>query len=97
MFRQAARGLAAVGVREDRHAWAGGFLVAYSVTVEVANRMRQGVGPLLAVIVAGNLASAMAIDHFGLLGMRRDAINWYKVGGAALLVAGAALMQIRSE
>jgi bacterial/archaeal transporter family-2 protein len=97
MFRQAARGLAAAGVREDLHAWAGGFLVAYSVTVEVANRMRQGVGPLLAVIVAGNLASAMAIDHFGLLGMRRDAINWYKVGGAALLVAGAALMQIRSE
>jgi uncharacterized membrane protein YdcZ (DUF606 family) len=54
-------------------------------------------GMLTPVQMATNKRGAMAIDHFGLLGMRRDAINWYKVGGAALLVAGAALMQIRSE
>ena len=76
-------------------AWLGGLCIAYSVTVEVANAMREGLGPIAGLIVASSLASAMGIDHFGWLGMRQESVNVWKIAGAILLVIGATLMQIR--
>ncbi len=78
-------------------AWLGGVYVAYSVTVEVANAMRNGLGPLAGLIVASSLASAMVIDHFGWLGMRQESVNGWKITGAILLVIGASLMQVRTK
>jgi transporter family-2 protein len=91
------RGQISQAPRAPWWAWLGGLYVAYSVTVEVANAMQNGLGPLAGLIVASSLASAMVIDHFGWLGMRQESINGWKITGAILLVIGASLMQIRTR
>ena len=91
------RGQISQAPRAPWWAWLGGLYVAYSVTVEVANAMQNGLGPLAGLIVASSLASAMVIDHFGWLGMRQELINGWKITGAILLIIGASLMQIRTR
>ena len=91
------RGQISQAPRAPWWAWLGGVFVAYSVTVEVANAMSNGLGPLAGLIVASSLVSAMVIDHFGWLGMRQESVNGWKIGGAILLVVGASLMQIRTR
>ncbi|HYE17027.1 MAG TPA: DMT family transporter [Tepidisphaeraceae bacterium] len=76
-------------------AWVGGFLIVYAITTQILNARQEGAGAVIALVVAGQLAAALVIDHFGWLGMKREAINWWKVLGAVLLVAGAWLMQVK--
>ena len=50
-----------------------------------------GAGGLTAVTIAGQLALAVVIDHFGWLGVARSPITASKVLGIALLALGDAL------
>jgi transporter family-2 protein len=43
------------------------------------------------MVIAGNLVMATLIDRFGWLGNERIELNWARVLGLLLLVAGAAL------
>jgi len=74
--------------------WAlvGGLLGAVYVTVAILTVRTLGVSGLTAIVIAGQLAAAVAIDRFGLLGIARQPISTGRIVGLGLLVAGVALV-----
>ena len=51
-----------------------------------------GAGGVTAATIAGQLTIAVVVDHFGWLGVERQAINLARVCGILLLAAGVALV-----
>jgi transporter family-2 protein len=83
-------------VAEARHlSWyylTGGVLgVAYVTTVLVTVRS-LGAGGVVAATISGQLTMAVAIDHFGLLGVERDPVSALRLLGVALLALGTFLV-----
>lgn len=73
--------------------WVGGLLSAFAVVVSVIGLPKAGAGAIVAATVFGQLAAAVAIDHFGWLGVQRAPVNAWRIAGAMLLLVGALLMQ----
>ena len=69
--------------------YTGGLLGAFVVTVTLISVTQIGAGNMFVLIVAGQLVTAVLMDHFGVLGMKPDPINLQKFFGICLLVAGA--------
>lgn len=93
----AARGELAGAMAAPWWAWLAVVLIVFAIAIQVINAEQEGAGPLIALIVGGQLVCAMLIDHFGALGMERDPIRWWKVAGALAMVGGAAVMQIKGK
>ncbi len=66
-----------------------GVLIVYAV---VASIPRLGVAVATTVIIVGQVATALLIDHFGLFGLKEVPFTWWKVLGLILLAAGAGIM-----
>ncbi len=73
----------------------GGFIGAYFVTVALYCAPRIGMTTLMVSIVAGQLAGALALDHFGLLGLRTRPVGPAQAAAALLIVAAVWLVQSR--
>ena len=73
--------------------WTGGVLGAFYVTAVVLLTPRLGVGATLALLVAGQMGAALAMDHFGVLGLAARHVSGGRILGAALLVAGVVLIR----
>ncbi|HVG17701.1 MAG TPA: DMT family transporter [Blastocatellia bacterium] len=73
--------------------WTGGLLGAFFVTASVIVAPRLGAAITVALIIAGQLLVALALDHFGLLGFPERPLNGWRVLGAILLVIGVALIR----
>jgi transporter family-2 protein len=54
---------------------------------------RLGVATTIALVVAGQMLAAVALDHYGLLGVPVRPVNAWRGLGAALLVAGVVLLR----
>lgn len=74
--------------------WAvvGGLLGAVYVTVAILTVRTLGVSGLTAIVIAGQLTAAVAIDRFGLLGIARQPIGAGRIVGLVLLVVGVVLV-----
>jgi transporter family-2 protein len=70
----------------------GGLLGAVYVTVALITVKTLGVSGLTATVISGQLAAAVVIDRFGLLGVAKQPIGWTRIAGLALLVAGVFLV-----
>ena len=75
------------------YAWLGGFYGAFLVAVAAFGAPRVGVGVLLTAAIGGQLAAALVLDHFGLLGLARHPITLTRALGFVLVVVGAALVR----
>lgn len=75
------------------YAWVGGLYGAFFVAVAAFVAPRIGVGALLTAAVAGQLAAALALDHYGLLGIEPRPATAMRVLGLMLVFAGAALVR----
>ena len=73
--------------------WSGGVIGAFFVTITVFLAWRLGATTMFALLVAGQLAASLALDHFGLLGYPVQQLNWQRVLGVALLMAGVVLVR----
>lgn len=73
--------------------WLGGVLAAGYLAAVVTVAPRLGVGLTTALILVGQLVTALAIDHFGAFGAPQQSINVWRVGGLALMVAGVAVVK----
>jgi len=71
----------------------GGFFGAFLVSVIIIASPKLGIAPFFAIMIAGQLITAMILDHYGLIGFSVQPINWYKILGAVFLVAGAILIK----
>lgn len=70
----------------------GGLLGAFVVTVVLLSVKEVGASNMFVLIVAGQLLTALLMDHFGILGMRMNPVSFQKIAGIALVVAGAYLV-----
>lgn len=75
------------------YAWFGGLYGAFFVAIAAFAVPRIGVGSLITIGIAGQVAGALVLDHFGLLGLPRDPVSLTKLLGAALVIAGVVLVR----
>ena len=73
--------------------WTGGALGAFFVYATVVLTPRLGVATSLAVILAGQLVSALLLDGAGVLGLATREVTPGRLAGVALLAAGVFLVQ----
>lgn len=87
-------GLTGIGHANRAPWWAllGGLLGAFYVFVALLTVRTLGVSSLTAIVVAAQLAIAVAIDRFGLLGIAKQHIAAPRIVGLVLLVVGAVLV-----
>jgi transporter family-2 protein len=74
--------------------WAliGGLLGAFYVTVALLTVRTLGLSGLTAIVVTGQLAIAVVVDRFGLLGISRQHIDAPRILGLVMLVVGVVLV-----
>jgi bacterial/archaeal transporter family-2 protein len=88
------------GVREALHEpawlWLGGVMSVFIVLAITVAAPRIGVTATIGLVIAGNLAMAVVIDRWGLLGQDEIPISWQRVVGLVLLAAGSALTLART-
>lgn len=73
-------------------ALAGGILGAVYVTVALLTVRTLGVSGLTAIVVSGQLAIAVVVDRFGLLGITKQHIGASRVAGLVFLMVGVVLV-----
>ncbi len=72
--------------------YTGGLLGAFVVTVTLISVTQIGAGNMFVLIVAGQLVTAVLMDHFGILGMEPKPVTLQKLAGIALIILGAYLV-----
>jgi bacterial/archaeal transporter family-2 protein len=74
--------------------WAliGGVLGAFYVTVALITVRTLGLSALTAIVVSGQLAIAVVVDRFGLLGITKQQIGTPRIIGLAFLLVGVVLV-----
>lgn len=76
--------------------WLGGGTVgAFFVTTALIVAPRIGAAYWVALIVAGQMAASLLLDHYGLVGFAKREIGWEGIVGALLVICGVALMSLR--
>jgi transporter family-2 protein len=84
-------GLAAV----PAWAWLAGLLGAGYVAATTVLGPRLGAAVLLALVLCGQMAAALLVDHYGAIGFPRNPVTAARLIGAALLVVGVLLIMRR--
>lgn len=72
--------------------WTGGLLGVVYVMAIAFSLQRVGAASLFALVVAGQLLTALLYDQLGFLHLHRSSFSLTKAAGAALLVLGAYLL-----
>ena len=73
--------------------WTGGFMGAFLVAVTVLLAPKLGATTMIAFFVAGQMAASLILDHFGLIGYHGHPVNFWRLTGAGLLVAGVIMIE----
>jgi transporter family-2 protein len=73
--------------------WAGGLLGAFYVTVIVLAFPRLGPGLTFGLVVAGQMVISLMLEHFNILVANPSPINYMKVLGIALIIAGVVILR----
>jgi len=76
-------------------AWFGGLLGAAYVASTTVLGPRLGAAALLGLTLAGQMAAALLVDHYGVIGFPQSPVTPARLLGAALLVAGVLLIMRR--
>ncbi len=76
-------------------AWIGGLagVIVLSAMATVAPRI--GAASMMALIMTGQVITALTIDRMGWFGVQPQALSLHRLGAAALLIAGAGLMSLK--
>ncbi len=72
--------------------WTGGVMGAYLVAASIFLVPIVGASVLVALILAGNLAAAVVLDHFGLIGFKQRSVNIQRFLGIVLLMVGVGVI-----
>jgi bacterial/archaeal transporter family-2 protein len=73
--------------------WFGGLFGAAYLAIAIVLLPRLGAATVVALVIAGQLASSLLFDHFGWFGLPVQAMDLRRATGALLLVAGVVLMR----
>lgn len=72
-------------------AWLGGLMGAFFVVTATLTVHKLGAAGLSAIIIAGQLLSALALDHYGVLGVSHG-LSLSRIAGTVMLLAGVYLI-----
>lgn len=72
--------------------WVGGLMGVFYLSATVVAAPRIGVAATFGLVVAGQIVTAMTMDHFGLLDVPVNAVTGWKLLGAGLVVAGVVVL-----
>lgn len=72
--------------------FSGGLLGAFVVTVVLLSVQEIGAANMFVLIIAGQLFTAVLMDHFGVLGMKESPLTLQKMVGVVCLIVGAWLV-----
>lgn len=70
----------------------GGFLGALFVTLTIMAVPRIGTASAMAATITAQLLTGLALDHFGIFGLRTVPVDGKRALGVALLLVGAGLV-----
>jgi transporter family-2 protein len=73
--------------------WTGGILGAFLVFVTIVAAPKLGAATLMAVLVAGQMAASMVLDHYGLIGYEIRPVTVWRVIGTFMLIGGVVLIR----
>src|SRR5262245_4362738 len=69
-------------------AWGGGILGGVFILLVILLLPSLGAATLLALVVAGQMATAVTMDHFGVFGLETHPVSMSRLIGIALVLAG---------
>ena len=75
------------------YAWVGGLYGAIFVVAAAWGVPRLGVATTITLMVAGQLLLSLFLDHFGVMGVPKQPMNFGKIAGVALVLAGVLLVR----
>jgi bacterial/archaeal transporter family-2 protein len=75
-------------------AWTGGLFGAIYIAISILLVPRLGAATFVALLVAGQMLSSLAFDHYGLFGIVQHAAGPARLLGAVLLIAGVVLIRL---
>lgn len=75
------------------YAWIGGLYGVIFVVAATWGVPRLGVALTITLMVAGQLLISLILDHLGAFGAPRQPINWGRIGGVALVIAGVVMVR----
>jgi len=84
---------AAVMARVPWWAWTGGFFGAVFIAISILVAQRLGAAALIALLVTGQMVAAIALDHYGWLGLTQRPIDLPRLIGVCLLIGGVVLIR----
>ncbi len=73
----------------------GGLFGAFFVTMTIVGVPRIGTTAVLALTIVSQLIAGLVMDHYGLFGMRGIPIDFKRLAGVVLLLAGVFLIYRR--
>lgn len=71
--------------------FSGGFLGAAFIFCTVVLVPRIGILNMVVLVIAGQLLTSMAIDHFGLVNVAMRKVSPIRLAGAAVMIAGVGM------
>lgn len=71
--------------------WLGGLLGVYAMSMSIYSAPKLGLLSLSGLIIFGQIVMSMCLDHFGLLGTEKTAINWQRLLGGVVIFIGVLL------
>jgi transporter family-2 protein len=74
-----------------------GFAMAFYICSITFLAPRFGVGNAVMLVVAAQIASSAAIDHFGLFGAPQKPIDLLRAAGLAIMVVGVVIAQVAAN
>ena len=92
----AARGIASGHKVQDAPwwLWIGGLLGAFYVLASVVTAPRLGAAGFIAVILAGQSACSLVLDHYGWVGFEQRTATPGRLAGVGLVAAGVLLIRL---
>jgi transporter family-2 protein len=77
----------------DWRVWLGGCIVILNLITYTIVPARIGMANMIVLLIAGQLIASVGAEHFGLLRFPVHLINWQRILGVVLLVAGVVLVK----
>lgn len=71
--------------------WLGGMLGVYAISLSIYAAPKLGYLTLTGLILFGQIAMSMLVDHFGFLGTEKAPINWQRLLGGVVIFIGVLL------
>lgn len=70
----------------------GGLMGVFFIFCSIYLVPRIGIAPMVALVIAGQLAASLVMDHYGLIGVEVRQMSWPKLLGAGFVLSGMLLV-----